>query len=77
MEERRLVRVRVLAGARKEKIVEREDGTYEIAVREKAERGEANERICKLVAVRLAVPRKSIRILTGHHRNNKTLEIVE
>jgi len=49
----------------------------EIAVKEKAERNSANERIIKIIAERLGVPVKKVRIVSGHHAPSKMISVAE
>lgn len=59
------MRVRVKAGARKERMEEVEEGVYVIQVREKAERGLANERVRTLLAQALRVRPEDLRLVKG------------
>jgi len=70
------VRVKVEAGARKEMLVQKGEHAFEIAVREKAERNEANERVRELIARRFLVNVSAVRISSGHRRKNKILSVV-
>lgn len=76
MKGQKSVRVRVTAGARREALKEVGADKLDIAVKEKAERGEANERVRTLVARHYGVAVKSVRIITGHERKNKTISVV-
>ena len=69
------IKVRVVAGAKKEKIEKKTKDTYHISVREKAERNMANRRICEIIALLLEVPVKSIRIISGHQSPSKILSV--
>lgn len=69
------VRVVVAPGARRERIEEVKPNVFSISVREKAERGEANERVRILLARHFHTIPKSVRILSGHRGKNKTLAI--
>jgi uncharacterized protein YggU (UPF0235/DUF167 family) len=72
---RRLVRVHVHAGARRESLVDG-GGKLELSVKEKAERNAANERARVLLAHHFGVPAKAVRLVSGHHRAQKTFEVV-
>ncbi len=61
----RYVRVRVKAGARKERMEEVEEGVYAVRVREKAERGLANERVRILLAQALGVRPEDLHMVKG------------
>lgn len=67
------VSVSVRAGARREHIAEGKEGTLSIAVREQAERGEANRRVREIMAERMGVPYKSMRIVRGVRSPRKVL----
>lgn len=69
-----LVRVRVTPGARREKMEKTTDG-FAIAVREKAERNEANERVRAILAREFGVPLSAVRMKTGARSPAKTFEI--
>lgn len=69
------IKVRVLAGAKKEKIEKKTKDTYYISVKEKAERNMANRRVCEIMASLLEIPVKSIRIISGHQSPSKILSI--
>lgn len=71
------IRVKVAAGARREKFERKGENAFEIAVKEEAERGLANERVCLLVARHFGVPAKAVQIVTGHTGKNKTLKVIQ
>ncbi len=59
------IKVRVKAGARKERVVAKADDTYIIEVREKPERGEANKRVRELLAEALHAQEAHVRLVKG------------
>jgi len=67
------IKVRVTVGARAEKVVKKKDDLYVVSVIEKAERNEANSRILEIF--RKLHPRKSVRIVKGHHSPAKIVEV--
>ena len=69
------IRARVTPDAKKEKIVKKKDGEYEIFVREKAERNMANRRICAIIAREFKVPAGAVRIVNGHRSGIKLMRI--
>ena len=71
------IKVKVKTGARRERLVEIVPGTFEADVKEKAERNAANEGAIALVANHFGVPKKSVRIVSGHRRPNKTLRVIK
>jgi len=69
-----LVKVRVAAGARREK-VERVPKGLKVYVREPAEDNRANARVRELVAMEYGMPEKAVRLVSGHHSTSKTFNI--
>jgi len=70
-----LISVRVKAGARKETIEKISEAKFEISVREKPERNQANQRVTKILAARFKVPAAKLRIVKGHHSPSKLFSI--
>ncbi len=71
------IKVRVKTEAKNESVRELAVGRYEISVREKPEDNLANRRVIVLLAERLGIPAKNIRIIKGHHHPSKILSTVE
>ena len=69
------VKVRVIAGAKKEAFEEMSKDHFKIAVREPAERNLANGRIIELVAMHFRTPKNKVRIVSGHRSQSKILAI--
>ena len=69
------VKVRVIAGAKKEAFEEMSKDHFKIAVREPAERNLANGRIIELVATHFCIPKNKVRIVSGHRSPSKILAI--
>jgi uncharacterized protein YggU (UPF0235/DUF167 family) len=67
--------VRVVAGAKKEKVEALSDTRLKIAVKQKAEAGAANARVVELVAKHCNVPAKTVRIIKGHKSPSKILKV--
>ena len=72
---RMYIKVRVIAGAKKEKVEKKTNDTYHISVKEKAERNMANRRVCEIMASLLGVPVKSVRLISGHQSPSKILSV--
>lgn len=68
-----LIKVRVTVDARAEKVVKKADDLFLVSVRQSAERGEANERVLELL--KLEYPGKAVRLVSGHHRPSKIIEV--
>ena len=69
------IRVKVTAGARKERFTETDKGHFVFSVKEKAERNEANKRVRELVAAHFGVSITAVRIITGHRSPNKVFSV--
>jgi uncharacterized protein YggU (UPF0235/DUF167 family) len=79
------IHVLVTAGAKKESFSPRlsqagqanSDDHFEISVKEKAQRNEANTRVLELIALHFKIPKNKIRIVNGHKHPSKLLVIEE
>lgn len=65
----------VTPGARKEKVVRTEEGKFTIAVREPAERNEANARVREILADAFRVPMSKVRMLRGVRSRKKVYKV--
>ncbi|MFH1451039.1 MAG: DUF167 domain-containing protein [bacterium] len=70
-----LIRVKAFPEAKKEQLVEKTKNSFEIKVKEKAERGEANKRIIAVLAAYLNVSASKIRLIKGAKQSSKIFEI--
>jgi hypothetical protein len=68
------IKVKVSTGAKIEKIVKKSDDSFEIKVKEPAERGLANKRVLELLREAFKGYNK-IRIISGHHSKSKIISI--
>ncbi|MDO8552299.1 MAG: DUF167 domain-containing protein [bacterium] len=71
------IKARVKTGQKKESIELISRDVFKIAVKEKAERNSANARVIKIIAEKLGVPAKKVRIISGHHAPSKMLSVAE
>lgn len=69
------VRVHVVPGARRERVICTDAHVYTISVREPRERQEANRRVAEILAETYQCPRASIRLITGHRSPTKMYTI--
>ena len=67
------IKVKVQANQKKEHITKLKEDTFEIAVKEKDERNQANGRVREIIARELSLPLQNIQIITGHKRSSKIL----
>lgn len=73
MQGKTIVKVRVKAGAKNDRI-KKTAGGYEVSVRAPAAGGMANDAVIALVSRELSIPAKRIRITRGLRSPSKTLE---
>lgn len=69
--------VRVTPKARKERFESAKNGEFSAAVKARAERNEANDRVQQLVARHFNVPITNVRFLTGQRAKKKVFEVVQ
>ena len=72
---RMYIRVEVRPGARKESLLQTDDKTYVIAVKEPAERNLANIRVREVLANHLTLPIGKVRMISGHRSPRKIFAI--
>jgi uncharacterized protein YggU (UPF0235/DUF167 family) len=72
-----IIRVKAFPDAKRECIEEVGPNQLRIFVREPAERNLANKRVLTLVANFYEIPQNRLKIITGHHGQNKMIEIID
>jgi uncharacterized protein YggU (UPF0235/DUF167 family) len=70
-----LIKVKVYPGSDENMIIRKSEDSYITKVREKAEAGQANQRVKALLIEYFKVPPKAIRLLKGGKKPNKIFEI--
>lgn len=71
-----VIRVTAFPESKKEKIIQLENGSLEIYVKEPAQRNLANTRVRECVAAHVGVPVARIAIQSGHRARKKALIIL-
>ena len=69
------IKVRVIAGSKRESIAQKSADHFNVHVREEAERNMANKRVLELIALHYGVPAGKVRIINGHHSPGKILSV--
>jgi uncharacterized protein (TIGR00251 family) len=70
------IRVKVIAGSPKTELVgEMADGTLKIRVAAPADKGKANEELCRFLAEYYGVSRSAVKVATGRASPLKTVRI--
>lgn len=70
-----LIKVKVLPNSNKEEVVQIEKDRFQVAVKEKAKEGRANQKMIELIAKHLKISPKRIKIIKGAKKPNKILKI--
>jgi uncharacterized protein YggU (UPF0235/DUF167 family) len=69
------ISVRVVAGAKREEIVELPKGRLKISVKQPAKQNLANKRVRELVALHLKLPLSKVKLLSGHTSPSKIFSV--
>lgn len=69
------IKVKVFPGAKREYLRKKDRESFEISVREKAERNLANKRVIEIIAEHFGVSPKKVQIISGHRSRNKLLSV--
>lgn len=72
-----LIHVKIIVDSKEDKIVQKNETSFTVHVKEPAEDNRANKRMIELVADRFGIVRSKVRIITGHHHPSKILDIIE
>jgi len=70
-----LIKVKCHPSSKKELINKKDENSFEIYLREKPERGEANKKIFEILANHFNISQKKIRLIKGARSPNKIFEI--
>lgn len=70
-----LIKVKSHPSSRKEEIVKKEKDSFEIKIKEKPERGEANKRIKELLSEYFNIPLRKISLIKGAKQKSKIFDI--
>ena len=69
------VKLRVQPGAPRAEIVSRHGETWKVRVRAAPEHGAANDAVVELLAETLSLPRRDVRLVSGHAARVKIVEL--
>ncbi len=72
-----LIKVKVFPRTKKEKIVKKEKDSFEVFVREKPEKGLANQRVKEILASYFNLSENRIKLIKGGKSKNKIFEIMK
>jgi len=71
------IKVKVFPNSKKKEIVKKSEDSFEIKVKEKPIKGEANRAVVELLADYLSLPAGRIRLIKGAKQRNKIFKINE
>lgn len=71
------VKVKVIAGAKKETFEKVNSDSFKISVKQKAERNMANNRVKEILVNELNISSARIRLISGHTSPSKIFSIIE
>lgn len=69
------VKVHAIPGAKKEMVEKENDMTYQISVKEPAERNLANGRIRELLCHEFGLEKGKVRLISGHRSPSKIFDV--
>lgn len=70
-----LIKVKVFVGAKKEEIIKKSEDSFEVKVKERPVRGEANKRVVEILSLYFKILKGKIRIVKGSKQRNKIFKI--
>ncbi|MCR4284321.1 MAG: DUF167 domain-containing protein [Parcubacteria group bacterium] len=70
-----LIKVKIFPGIKKEEVTEKNEGVFEVKVKEKAEQGKANNRLIELLSRHFQISESQVKIISGSKKRNKTVSI--
>lgn len=71
-----LVHVKIKPDSKEDKIVQKNDTSFIVYVKDPAEENRANKKLIELMAGRFKIVKSKVRIVTGHHHPSKILDII-
>ncbi len=69
-----LIKIKVFAGQRANKIIEKSKDSFEVYVKEERENGQANEKVLEILRKKFKEYNR-IRIVSGHHSPSKIINL--
>jgi uncharacterized protein (TIGR00251 family) len=72
-----LIHVKIKPDSKEDKIVEKNEMSFIVYVKEPAEDNKANRRLIELMAEKFNIVKSKVKIVTGHHAPSKILDILD
>lgn len=70
-----LIKIRVFPNSKEEQIIKKSEHDFVVKTKTAPKRGEANEKVKKLLACYFNLPLSGVRLLKGFRRRNKIFKI--
>jgi len=72
-----LIRVKVFPNSRKQEVVRKSDDSFVIKIKEKAEKGRANQKVLEILSNSFKIEKQKIKLTRGAKKRNKVFVIKE
>ncbi len=69
------IKVEIVAGAKRERVLKTTPDSFSISVREKAERNAANKRVLEIIRHEFGEAGIMVKIISGHHTPHKIISV--
>jgi hypothetical protein len=70
-----LIKVKVFPDSKEEEIIKKSEDSFEVKVREKPIKGEANKRVLEMLSSYFKIPESKIKLIKGGKERNKIFEV--
>jgi len=71
-----LIKVKVFPNSKEEKIIKRSEDSFEIKVKAKPIKGQANKEVVRVLAFYFKIPKSKVKLVKGAKKRNKIFEIM-
>lgn len=72
-----LIKVKVFPGSKKEEVIKKKNDSFEVKVKEKPVRGEANRAVINSLSDFFNVPKNKVKLIKGFRKRNKIFELYQ
>ena len=71
-----LIKVKVFPNSKKQEIIKKSEDSFDVKVKAKPIKGEANREVIKVLALYFKIPESKIKMIKGFKQKNKIFEII-
>jgi len=71
-----LIKVKVFPSSKKEYVIKKKADSFEIKVKEKPIKGEANKAVINVLSSFFNIPKDKVKLIKGFRKRNKIFEII-